>query len=242
MSGSPVAVDSPVRWGLGDFLWIWLAQIAGALVAELAVFAASGVEDEVSTGAFFGVVVPAQALAGLAAAWVLIERKGRHGLVGDLGVHFRRSDWTAFPMGLGLQVIFGMLLQPFLRLLDTDEPAQELIETIDQTEGVLVWLAIVIGVVFLQPVLEEVLFRGVLLRALLRRTGPTPAVLWSGALFGAVHVFGTGLGLSAIPTIVGLSGLGFLLSIQALRHGSLGRPILTHMGFNLLTVVALMVS
>lgn len=230
-----VHAPARVRWGAGDLVWVLLAQLAGTIVAELVYRSINGipVEETVSTSAFFWAVLPAGSVASAAAIVVISRRKGSGSLRHDFGLEVRTSDWTALPAGVGWQVVLILLLVPFALLLDSDEPAQELIEDIEEARSVGLWIAIVAQVAVIQPAIEEVMFRGILLRSLLRRWTPAAAVVGSGLIFGAVHVTGTGFDRQAIPTIVGLSAFGMILALLALRHGSLSRPILTHMGFNL---------
>lgn len=231
-----------MRWGVGDLFWVLLAQFGGALVAELVYRAIADVplDDELSTGAFFWAVLPVSAAASVGALLLISRRKGRGSLRADFGFVVRLRDWTAVLMGVGWQVVLIILLIPFVLLLDSDEPAQELVQEIEETRAALGWAAIVLQVVIIQPTIEEVMFRGILLRSLLRRVAPRNAIVISGLVFGAIHLAGTGLTLAAVPTIVGLGAFGMVLAVLALRHESLSRPILAHVGFNL-TVVLLSV-
>jgi uncharacterized protein len=97
---------------------------------------------------------------------------------------------------------------------------------------------IILAVAILAPVTEELLFRGALLRALLRRTTPDNAVLISAGIFGLVHVLGDpSVGsLVALPAIV---LLGVVSGYQATKTGNLSRSIMLHIGFNVLSVVLL---
>jgi membrane protease YdiL (CAAX protease family) len=93
-------------------------------------------------------------------------------------------------------------------------------------------------IVLLAPLTEELLFRGALLRSLLRRVTPTAAVLVSAVVFGLVHA----LGDPSIGTMIALPAiilLGVVSGYQAARTGNLTRSILLHVGFNLLSVVFL---
>lgn len=228
-----------IRWGIGDIFWVLMAQLVGSVVGELIYRAVADVplEEDLSSGAFFSVVLPAGAAATVAALFLVSRRKGRGSLRVDFGLEIRWRDWSAFLAGVGWQVVLIVVLVPFALLLEADEPAQELIEEIEETRGALLWVAIVTQVVVIQPAIEEVIFRGMLLRSLLRRFRPATAIAASGLIFGGIHVTGTGVGLDALPTIVGLSTFGMVLAILAVRHRSLSRPILTHMGFNLAVVL-----
>ena len=90
----------------------------------------------------------------------------------------------------------------------------------------------------LAPITEELLFRGALLRALLRKTDPDRAVFIAATAFGLVHVLGDpSVGsLVALPAII---LLGVVSGYQAVKTGTLSRSIMLHMGFNALSAVLL---
>jgi membrane protease YdiL (CAAX protease family) len=91
----------------------------------------------------------------------------------------------------------------------------------------------VIGVLIVAPLGEELLFRGALLRALMRKTSPAVAVMASAMLFALAHLsdIGTGYYLPAF------FGLGAVSGWLALRTGRIGPSILLHAGFNLLATI-----
>ena len=86
-----------------------------------------------------------------------------------------------------------------------------------------------------RPLVEELLFRGLLLRALLRRTTPVWAVVISSVVFAAVHL----LDPSTLPLMAPLLLLAVISAIRAVRTGDLSQSILLHVGFNLLSAILL---
>jgi uncharacterized protein len=100
-------------------------------------------------------------------------------------------------------------------------------------------LAILLAVV-LAPVTEEIVFRGVLFRALADKVGMWPAATLSSAVFAVIHfevLFSQPLAL------IGLFTVGMLLAIAYHRTGSLLVPILGHAVFNGVSVgLALLVD
>lgn len=87
-----------------------------------------------------------------------------------------------------------------------------------------VWLWI--GAIFIGPVVEECMFRGILLRGLLTRYKPVTAVLVSAILFGLIHV--------RLHQVVPATLLGLLFGIVFLKSRSLIHTILLHMLSNAL--------
>jgi membrane protease YdiL (CAAX protease family) len=80
------------------------------------------------------------------------------------------------------------------------------------------------SLVLVTPVLEELLFRGILLRSLLDRTSNVAAVLASAAVFSGFH-----------PSIVGVTytfGLGLVLGALLVRTGSIWPCIALHSAYN----------
>lgn len=82
----------------------------------------------------------------------------------------------------------------------------------------------VISACVLAPVLEEMLFRGLILRGLLTRYPPSVAIIHSAALFGLAH-------LNIYQFTVGFS-TGLLLGLAWQRTRSLWPCMLLHAGFN----------
>lgn len=237
----PSPPSRPARWGIGDFFWVLAAQLVGANLAFAALAAASG-EAGISTDAFFLAGLPAQTLAMLGALWWISRRKGTGSLRGDFGVRLSWRDWPGLFAGLGWRVVLVVVLVPFTLLLGTDEPAQQIVEDIDEVRSAVAIASVVIGVGVLQPFVEEIVFRGLLLRALVRRMSPRGAIVISGLAFGAVHLLGATPGLQALVAVVGLSGLGMVFAVQTLRSGTVSRAAFTHMGFNLPVVIVLVAA
>jgi membrane protease YdiL (CAAX protease family) len=89
-----------------------------------------------------------------------------------------------------------------------------------------VLLVLIAGVA--APVVEEIFYRGLLQRSLIRRVGPGWGVALASVLFSAAH-----LQLLQFPA---LALAGGLFGILAYRCGRLGPAIVAHMVFNLTAV------
>jgi uncharacterized protein len=93
-----------------------------------------------------------------------------------------------------------------------------------------------LAAVVVAPVAEELAFRGVLLRALMRRLGFWPAALVSSALFAVLHAGGVSH-VAAIPLLVVVILLfGLLQCVLVRRTGRLGPAIAVHGLMNLLVL------
>ncbi|MGH2475110.1 MAG: lysostaphin resistance A-like protein, partial [Candidatus Limnocylindrales bacterium] len=96
-------------------------------------------------------------------------------------------------------------------------------------------------VVTVAPLAEELLFRGALLRALLRRTTPAWAMFVSALAFAAVHPLASP-SIGSVIAVPGLFVLGMVSAGLAIRTGTLSASILLHAGFNLLTAISVVAT
>jgi uncharacterized protein len=91
--------------------------------------------------------------------------------------------------------------------------------------------ALIIVAVIFAPICEEIIFRGVLMRALLSRTHVAVALVTQGIVFGVAHInpaFGSGnIGLTIILSVVGIC-FGYV----AWWRKSIGVSIVAHALFN----------
>ena len=97
-------------------------------------------------------------------------------------------------------------------------------------------VVLVVAAVLVAPVLEELLFRGVVLQGLMLRTGFWPAALVSSVCFGAFHA--TAAGVEAVPIVVATAVFGLGLCVLTRRTGRLGPAIGVHSLRNALAVAA----
>ena len=86
------------------------------------------------------------------------------------------------------------------------------------------------------PMIEELMFRGVLLSALMRRMSTAMAIVLSSLLFGAVHLAGLDFQWYALPNLMLLAAALCWLRLQS---ASLWPAMLAHGVFNLFALVAL---
>jgi hypothetical protein len=226
--GPATPAGARVRWGIPDALWCYLAGILGAIVG-LSVTGARPDDDRV-------VVLAAGLLgqygASIAVLVAIARTKGLGSLRADFGLQVRVRDWPAVLGGVGLQVALGIGLAPIVHLVDE---SQTVVRDLDEATGAELWL-LTTTALLLAPVLEELLFRGILLRALLRRVSPVAAVGASALVFALVHPL-LDPSLGSVAVLPGLLGVGLVTGVLAVRTGDLSRPILVHLGFNLLTVL-----
>ncbi len=233
------AVDqpTPIRWGLGDFAWAWPATIAAQVVVGVVVVVARGVQ----AGHRADAIDIAAITAGSAVITVLLLRvfvvpRGRGTLLADLGFVVRARDLPWLAVGVLMQGL-TLLGVGLLQSVAGHDTKQEVVTAIQHSETAGRVLAATAVVVF-APVAEELLFRGLLLRGLLRRVPAVPAVLLGGFGFAVAHLLDPNAALLLAP----LAFVGVVSGIVAVRSGDLSRSILLHAGFNLVTAVLLLTS
>lgn len=228
----------PVRWGLGD-AWLGLligngaAVVAGAIILGAAGYAGTD-SDEYPLWLLAVLQVPLW-LGYLTMPLYAASRKG-NGLVADFGLRVRALD---VPVGLVIGVLSQAVLVPLIYVpifwvighRDVSADARALTDRATDPFGVvLLLLIVVVGA----PIVEELFFRGLLLRAAERRWGKVGAVAVSSLIFGAVH-----LQPLQFPALV---AVGVVFALLAIRTGRLGPSIFAHMGFNAVAVISLLAS
>jgi membrane protease YdiL (CAAX protease family) len=228
---------APIAWGLPDALLCWLAGYLGAVLASFPIYARQGVGD-LDTRLVFGVILPAQQLAIVLAVLFVSRQKGQRSLGGDFGFRIRGRDAPVLVIGAALEVVLTLALVPILRL-DPGVKNQALLRDLDKHRDAGTVVLFFVGAVIFAPVVEELLFRGVLLRGLLRKVEPATAVLVSAVIFALVHYIGDP---NTLPFLPALAGLGAVLAFVALRTGDLSTSIFIHAGFNLTTTVLFLAS
>lgn len=228
----------PVRWGLGD---AWIGLLIGNVAAVFvgaAILSATGYAGTDSDDLPLGIIAVLQVplWAGyLTMPLYAAHRKG-NGLVADFGLRVRALD---VPVGLVIGVASQLLLVPLVYVpifwvigqRDVSADARALTDRATDPVGVvLLILIVVVGA----PIVEELFFRGLLLRSAERRWGKVWAVVVSSLIFGAVH-----LQPLQFPALV---AVGVVFALLALKTGRLGPSIFAHMGFNAVAVISLLAS
>ena len=113
-------------------------------------------------------------------------------------VHLKRRKWTGvdgydfafssprISILVSLAVISIQLgiVSPVVSLIPMPEFVKDIVLEFASRHGVFSFIAIVIAA----PVLEELIFRGIILNGLLKRYSPLKSVLISSILFGVVHL------------------------------------------------------
>lgn len=216
----PDAFAVPFTWGHGVVLagWSILAQFSAVIP-----FLAFGLDPQSGLNLYWFLFL-AQALT-LLGIYLYLRSRGAwtwH-LLGPV-----RPRWKHVPLGIGVGVV-GYLIVVVLGVIAVElvgpiePPGQELVQR--SLEGGLSAVLGMVAGVGIGPVIEELIYRGVLFQGLRERLGLWPAMGLSALLFGIVH-------LLAPFYMAILAIFGFWLAGAFHRTGSLVVPIVGHATFN----------
>ena len=228
--GSPAVVRP---WTVRDFIVIWFGGVVGTTILG-SIALGAGQDDLVVLLALAG-----QYLGNLGVFWLYVRNERR----GSVGFSIEPADFLYIALGFIFQIAMALLLLPLSELLfPNGEAPQQVVDMITGAQSQGVKLALVVAAVVLAPATEELLFRGVLLKAL-ERKGERFALFMSAAVFSAAHILGLDLDRlwqSAVVVLPPLFLLGLVLARVTQRTGRLGPAIMLHSGWNLLAAFVLL--
>jgi uncharacterized protein len=237
---SPTRVDpDQAGIGIGQAAAVWtITWIAGNLIGAT-VIAASGYTSTTDAPVWvtmvlaFGLWTPM--LVGM---WVVAERSGRrkpvrqhfgiHEFADEYGLRFKLVDLLGIPIGVLSQLV---LLRTVYWPLERAWPAtfsrsrieRNARDLYDQAHGG--WLFGLIAIVVIgAPIVEELMYRGLLQGSAVRRLNDGVAVVTVAAFFALIHF--------RWVEFPGLFVFGLVLGVCALQTRRLGMSIVTHMAFN----------
>jgi len=216
-----------------DLVLIVLGALGRSLLAGAAASLADAPAETVLLATFGG-----QYVGTLGVMWV-IARTRRLGPE-SLGFDIHPADVTYLGLGVALQIAIAILFAPLQQLLLPDQgPSQEVAEIFAALQGFGPRLAMVAVSTLLAPLSEELMFRGVLLRALESKSRRTVMVVTS-LVFAAFHLLGVTSVGAGVLVFVQIFLVGLVLAHVTLRHGRIGPAMFVHSGFNLVAAVILL--
>ncbi len=198
----------------------------------LLMFPGSGIEPKTVVFQTLFFHLPVLALLGLLFHFAGVQSRELFGL-----------HWKKIPALLGLSVIFYLAALPVLWLCSAlyqillhqfgcDFFLQDISQILTAPAAwpmrtVLFFITIIVA-----PVFEEIVFRGILLPFMVRRTGFWPGIILVSAVFGGMHLH--------LPSFLPLFLLSVMFSLAYARTQSLLVPIGMHALFNGVTVALLL--
>lgn len=226
---------STERWGLGDAVaGIVLAFLLSNIVG-VGILLAAGWRSSADIPMWGFGVLQIPLWGGYIGVAIYAAAKGS-GVERAFGLVVRAFDPI---IGLTVGVICQLLVLPAIyfpifRITGTDSeelsrPAKQLASGAQSPWG---WALFAVLVGLVAPVVEELFFRGLLLRSLSKKGLPAwSAVLISAGVFASLHF--------QVLQFPGLFVFGIVLAVMAVASGRLGWSVFAHIGFNVTTVVVL---
>lgn len=244
MSSPLPAPNRSTTWRISHWAAIWASgTLGGVLLAAVVSLVWNG--DRAGPEFFFFVVLPAQSIGQvLALAFGLSKLDA--GLDRDLGFDIRLSDLRIAPFAILNVMALSFLINPVIEAFKITDQSQAELDLFGSASQGALFVGVIVAVGF-APIYEELLFRGMLQRALANRLGRIPTMLTTAAIFGLVHLVTIDTELDqwavhAALVVISVGWLGFVLSWLADRDGRLGRAIVFHSTHNLLVIIATLVA
>jgi len=212
-------------------VFTWAASYAVALVVSSAILVATDNVDLVEGREpkwFLGVSALALWVPFVFGLLTVSRRYGSASFARDFGLSFRRSDLFGVPIGVASQLLLvNLVTWPFSEIFP-ERFAPELVEKraqdlFDNATGP--WLFVLILVVVVgAPLVEELVYRGLIQSGLNDRFGEKVSLLIASIWFAGVH-----LQLVELP---GLFAFALVLGYCFCRTKRLGLSIVAHVAFN----------
>ena len=204
------------------------AALGGALLGSIVV--GIGGYDKLEDAPIW-VMFIAQLLAWtvfLGAMFVASQRAGSGQFVNDYQARFKPVDILGIPIGVLTQlVIVPLIYLPLEKIWEstfTDDKlsarAKDLVDRASGGSMVLLVLILCVGA----PIVEELVYRGLLQGSFAARFNQVPAWLAASAIFALIHF--------EPVEYPGLFAIGLVLGFCAMSTGRLGMAIACHVGFN----------
>ena len=222
---------SPIRFTVGVAFVAWILAYVAALPLQAAALALTGHGgDDPDTWPMSMTILSVLLLwiPFVVALSVVSARWGSGRFTDDFRLKFRAIDLVGIPIGIASQLLLLPLLYLPLRSIwpetfSSEEVAQRARELWDRaSDG---WIiALVIIVVVGAPLIEEIVYRGMILQALQGRINEVLALIASSLWFAVIH-------LQPVE-LPGLFAFALVLGATFLVTGRLGCPILAHVSFN----------
>ena len=228
---------------MGDALaGLLVANFAAAVVGAMILSATGNTGEDVVLSLTMVAILQIPLWSGYLGAPLYAARFKGNGVVSDFGL---RMEWRDVPKGLAAGLGAQIVAIPVLYLVlfaitdaigwefdhDISAAARDLVEKATDPVGVVLLVLItVVGA----PIIEELFFRGLLLRSIQNRFGPASALWGSSLIFAAVH-------LQALQ-FPALLLIGLVLGWLAQRTGRLGPSIWAHVAFNGVATLTLLTT
>lgn len=226
------------QWSYTDTVVALGAGYLAAILVGTLYLVATGKSSADELGVVeLSITLSAQSAGHLGVAGWLSRNRGTGSWAEDFGLRVRPKDVWGLAVGVFLQLAVALLMSPIVELFaPEDPPRQGVAEIAERVQGAAGRVVFVVLIVAVAPVVEEIMFRGMLLSRLRRAMGAWPSILTSAGVFAVIHFV---LDQNAVLAVPGLFVVGVVLGWFALRDGDLSMPIFVHAGVNFTGAVVL---
>jgi membrane protease YdiL (CAAX protease family) len=223
--------ESATKFSIRIVLGVWTASYAIAIILTSLILVLTGNTDKPSGAEpnwFLGVT--AVFLWGpFVGGLIMVSRRvGSGSLMKDFFVSFRLVDLVGVPIGVISQVfLVGLVTWPFRVLFpekfDVENVEKRARDLFNNAQGV--WLGVlIIVVVFGAPVVEELVYRGLIQGHLRRSINQYAALLITAVWFAGIHL--------QVVEFPGLFAFALVLGTCFHFTNRLGMSVLAHVAFN----------
>jgi membrane protease YdiL (CAAX protease family) len=231
------------RWAMG-VIWVFVGIILDVCVQigskQAAEIAANNLHTKVDN--LLPISISALTVIGLLAFSVYVLLKAIHLVNPKVGLHkfeLNRVGWSF--KGYGLILLAGILTNVLQQTVNGRlEVANNQAKLISVMHGNLEMVVfIVLLTLFVGPILEELIFRGIVMNYFFTKRGWWVNVIFSGALFGYFHVMLQNFQLFAF---IQYSLMGMVLAFVYKKTKQLQYSMLTHFINNAIATLILLIT
>lgn len=218
-------VDVPAALTTWASAWV-AGNVVSAFVVLAAGYGGRDTNDIPIWVLFLGTTVVWTAF--IVAMAVASRRRGSGDFVADYHVRFKPVDIIGAPIGVLTQlvlvpVVYLPLESIWEATFSDDKLSRNAKDLVDRASGFSMFLLIVMVCVG-APIVEELVYRGLIQGSAAARFRAVPAVIASAAIFALIHL--------RPVEYPGLFVIGVVLGTCALMTGRLGMAMACHVGFN----------
>lgn len=172
----------------------------------------------------------------LAPVFYVSRRRGTGSLARDFGLRFRTVDLGIGTLGaiIGRSLTVMVVLPLYAAFHDLLNNPSVGVNPTTLSGGLLAAYAVLACVG--APIIEELLFRGLIQTRLVARWGVGRGIAVTSVLFGAAHLIGWA-GPASLLAVTGIAAGGLVLGYIRQRTGRLGTSMVAHSLFNAVAVV-----
>lgn len=197
-------------------LFVALQVLVGIFTVFLAIFIGFNTSNPL--------VSSLNSIVALALVISIISRKVKISIIENLKIsnNHRKLIVSIFIFSLGLSIVISEIGNYITELFPMSERMIEIFNEI--FSGEVSFIGTIIHVIIVAPIAEEVLFRGIMLKGLLKRYSAITSILVTALLFAIIHL--------NIYQFVGAFIAGLLLGWLYLKTESLLLCIISHAAYN----------